>query len=344
MGLVDEDEGVLGQEVKQGVGSLARLSAGEVAGVVLDAGAGARLAEHLEVEVGPLAEPLRLQQAVVLREPLDPLLQLDLDVGERQLELRGGRHVVGRRKHLQVLPRAQDLARGPVHLQDPLDLVAEELDPEDPLLVGRHQVDDVAPDPEAKPRQVVVVALVLELGELAEEHLPPQRRAALDLQRLPHVILRRADSVDAADAGDDDHVAAGQQGLGGRVTKPVDLLVPGGILLDVGVGAGDVRLRLVVVVVADEVLDRVLGEQPAELGPELRRQRLVGAEDQRRALEPLDRPGHHVRLPAPGDAHEDLLLEPGHHPVDDLLDRLRLIPGGLERCTEKEGLGHRARP
>ena len=57
---------------------------------------------------------------------------------------------------------------------------------------------------------------------------------------------------------DHDHVAPGQQRLGRRVPEPLDLLVDRGVLLDVGVGLRDVRLGLVVVVVGDEVLDRVV--------------------------------------------------------------------------------------
>jgi hypothetical protein len=60
------------------------------------------------------------------------------------------------------------------------------------------------------------------------------------------------------------------------------------VLLDVGVGARDVGLRLVVVVVGDEVLDRVVGQKLAHLGVELRGQRLVVGDDQRRLLHLLD--------------------------------------------------------
>ena len=49
---------------------------------------------------------------------------------------------------------------------------------------------------------------------------------------------------------------------------------------------GDVRLGLVVVVVADEVLDRVVGKELAELVAELRRQRLVVRDHQRRLAAP----------------------------------------------------------
>ena len=50
--------------------------------------------------------------------------------------------------------------------------------------------------------------------------------------------------------------------------------------------AGNVGLRLVVVVVADEVLDRVLGKEPAELLEELRGERLVVDHHQRRPVDP----------------------------------------------------------
>ena len=57
---------------------------------------------------------------------------------------------------------------------------------------------------------------------------------------------------------------------------PVDLVVDERVLLDVGVRLGDVGLGLVVVVVGDEVLDRVLREERLELAVQLGGQRLVG--------------------------------------------------------------------
>src|SRR5215210_3940400 len=47
--------------------------------------------------------------------------------------------------------------------------------------------------------------------------------------------------------------------------QPVDLVVDRRVLLDVGVGGGEVGLGLVVVVVGDEVLDPVLGKELTEL-------------------------------------------------------------------------------
>ena len=105
---------------------------------------------------------------------------------------------------------------------------------------------------------------------------------------------------------DDDHVAAREQRARGGVAQPVDLLVDRGVLLDVEVLGRDVRLGLVVVVVGDEVLDRVLGEELAELVAELGRERLVVRDHERRPLDLLDRERHRRRLARAGDAEQRL--------------------------------------
>ena len=64
VGLVDDDQGVLGQVIHQGRGRLPRLAAGEVPGVILDPLAGADLAHHLQIEEGTLAQALRLEEFV----------------------------------------------------------------------------------------------------------------------------------------------------------------------------------------------------------------------------------------------------------------------------------------
>ncbi len=69
--------------------------------------------------------------------------------------------------------------------------------------------------------------------------------------------------------------------IGGGQAKALDLLVDGGVLLDEGVGLRDVGLGLVVIEVADEILDRVVRqEQFLEFRAQLRGQGLVVGNDQ----------------------------------------------------------------
>ena len=103
---------------------------------------------------------------------------------------------------------------------------------------------------------------------------------------------------------DDDRVASREHRGRRGVAEPVDLVVDRRVLLDVGVRLRDVRLGLVVVVVADEVLDGVVREELAELGGELGAERLVRRDDERRTPEPLDRRGHRGGLAGAGGAEE----------------------------------------
>jgi hypothetical protein len=91
------------------------------------------------------------------------------------------------------------------------------------------------------------------------------------------------------------------------VSELVDLFVDVGVFGDVGVGAGDVRLRLKVVVVGDEVLDGVVREQLLELTPKLGRQRLIVGEHQRGTLQSFDDVRHHEGLTRAGGAEQRLV-------------------------------------
>ena len=120
-------------------------------------------------------------------------------------------------------------------------------------------------------------------------------------------------------------VVALQHRAGGGVAHPVDLLVDVRFLLDIGVGARDVGLRLVIVVVGDEVLDGIVGKEAPELAVELRRQSLVRGENERRSLGRLDHLGHGESLAGAGDAKQHLIHFVVQHALDQLLDRLRLV-------------------
>ena len=139
------------------------------------------------------------------------------------------------------------------------------------------------------------------------------------------VGLGRAQAEDAADRRHDDDVAPRQQRRGGGVAETVDLVVDRRVLLDVRVRGRDVGLGLVVVVVADEVLDRRARQQLAELVAELGRERLVVRDDQRRAFRLGDHARHGEGLARAGDAEERLEALAAPQALRQLADRPRLV-------------------
>ncbi len=114
------------------------------------------------------------------------------------------------------------------------------------------------------------------------------------------------------------------------------MLVDRGILLDVRIRRRHVGLRLVIVVVRDEVLDRVVREELAELAVELRGQRLVVRQDHRRPLHALDHVRDAERLARAGDAEQGLMRQTRFQTVDQLVNGLWLIARGLIRGFELE--------
>jgi hypothetical protein len=248
--------------------------------------------------------------------------------------------VVGRRPDRDVLQVVGDqLAGERVEMLEPFDFVAEHRRPERGLGVGGEHLERLPADAEAAAREDAVVARVLDRDEF------PEQLVAVDLLSAPEdlhvhlVCLRRSEAVDARHGRDDDHVAAGEHSGRGGVPQPVDLLVDGGVLLDVQIPARDVCLRLVVVVVGDEVLDRVLGEECPELVAQLGRERLVVGDHERRPLHSLDHAGHRHRLAGARCAEQRLEALALAHALGEGLDRLGLVGRRREHRVELE-VGH----
>ena len=86
--------------------------------------------------------------------------------------------------------------------------------------------------------------------------------AHLDPYGLVVEILRVAYAVQTGYAGDHNHIPPpGHQGRCRTQAQPVDLLVDAQVLFNVGVGAGNICLRLVVVVIGYEILHGILRKE-----------------------------------------------------------------------------------
>ena len=224
-----------------------------------------------------------------------------------------------------------------MELGDALDLVAEELHAEGAILViGGVQLHGVAPDAEHVALEGHVVALVAILHQTAEQLVPLHGHARAQGDHHAGEVVRLAEAVDTADGRHHDHIPPLQQGAGGTEAQAVDLLVGGGVLFDIGIGVGDVGLRLVVVVVGDKVLHGVIGEELAEFLAQLGGQGLVVGQHQRGAVDPLDDLGHGVGLAAAGDALEHLGAQAVFQSLGQLVDGLGLVAGGLIRGYDFE--------
>ena len=167
--LVDDDEEVVREVVDQRRGGRPGRPAVDVAGVVLDAVAETHLAQHLEVVVGAHPQALGLEELAFGLQDLEAVGELGLDPDHGPGHPVVGGDVVRRREHHQLLELAEDLAGERVEAHESLHRVAEQLDPESALFVGREDVDGVAPHPELTPREAELVALVGHIDEAGQD-------------------------------------------------------------------------------------------------------------------------------------------------------------------------------
>src|SRR5690606_29460401 len=191
-------------------------------------------------------------------------------------------------------------------------------------------LDGISPDPEGALLEGYVVPSVLNADQLGQDGVPPAALAAGHFHHELAVLDRVAQAVDGAHRGDDDNILPFHEARRGPEPEALDVLVDRGVLLDVHIGGRNVCLRLVIVVVRHEVLDRVPGQELPELPIQLGGERLVVREDQRGLAVVGDdvRQGH--RLAGTGDAEQRLVPVSPDEAAGELGNGPGLVPGRLE--------------
>ena len=342
VGLVHEEQIVFGKIVEQAGRRLARLASVHVAGIVFDAVAVAQLLDHFEIELGTLFQALGLHQLALLAEQGKAFLQLltDIVAGAFEVVLRG--HEVAGRIQDGLAHLGQHVAGERVDLAHGVDVVTEEFQPQGPFVViGRDDLQHVAPHPEGAAVEIVVVALVMHFHQPADERIHGE--ALADLHGNDHlgVVFRRTEAVDAGDRSHDDDVTPRQQGMCRRMSQLVDIVVDGRILFDVGVRGGHIGFRLIVIVIADEVFHGIAWKERAEFAVQLGGKGLVGGQHQRRTVAAGDEVGHGEGLARPCHPQQYLRRDTGLDIADELVDGLGLVARGLVLALQgKDGLIH----
>jgi len=337
VGLVHEQDEVLGKIIEQAGRRFPGLAAIQMAGIVLDAVAVAQLLDHLQIQLGPLLQTLRLHQTPAGLEGRQPFQQLLTDVGRGPLEVvLGGNEVAGRIDDGLAHFR-QHIPSQRVHLAHRVDVVTEKLDAQGPfVMVGGDDLQNVPAHTEGTTMEVIVVAFVLDFHQTGDEGIHGHMLPHFHRDDHAGVEFGRAQAVDAGDRSHDDHVTPGQQGMRRGMAQFVDIVVDGGIFFDVRVRGGHIGFRLVVVVVADEILHSVLRKKFAELVIELGGQRLVGGQHQRRTAATGDDIGHGEGLAGAGHTQQDLFRHAGFQIGHQGIDGLRLVTCGDIGAMELE--------
>ena len=114
------------------------------------------------------------------------------------------------------------------------------------------------------------------------------------------------------------------------MTQLIDFVVDGSILFNISVGLGNIGLRLVVIVIGNEIFHRVIREEGLQLAGQLRRERFVVGDDQSRLTHLVDNLGNSVGFARTGSAQQHLRTQALLHACCQFLYSLGLVPGRLK--------------
>ena len=328
MALVHKTDEILGEKVQEGVGRLSRFSAVEIAGIVLYARAVAHLAHHFHVVIDSLVNALRLDELALPAEELHPLLLVGEDPAEYSLSV-PAHDIVGGGEDDGVFQLVDRDGGEGVYLAYPFHRVPEKFHADGDLGAARREdVHRIAAHAEGGSHEIEVRTLVLHIHQPANEFVGFEGVPLAHGDRLSVVVHGRAQAVDAGHARHHDDIAAFAKGCRCGMAQLVYLVVDLQLLLDVGVRARDVRLRLVVVVVADEKFHAVVREKLSELVAKLRRESLVVRDDEGGTLQSFDDVRHCESLAAARHAEQDLGGKAALQPCRQFLYRGGLIAAG----------------
>ena len=125
-------------------------------------------------------------------------------------------HVVGLGIDRQALIGLLDLPQQRVDLGEILDFVAPQFDAKGEVVVGGIDLDDVAAHAKRAALEIVIVAVVEDVDQARHDLLARDLLAFFEHEQHAVVGFGRAETVDAAHAGDDDDSRAARTGTGWR--------------------------------------------------------------------------------------------------------------------------------
>ena len=112
------------------------------------------------------------------------------------------------------------------------------------------------------------------------------------------------------------------------------MFIDRGVFFDEHIARRHISFGLVIIVIRDEILDRILGKELAKFRIKLRCERLVRRHNQRWPAQARDHMRHGVSLTGAGHPEQGLIFEPVFDALDQFDDRLRLIARRLERLMQ----------
>ena len=335
--LVYEYQEIVREIINEGEGPLAGFSAVKIAGVVLYAGAVAHLLDHFYVVFHALLEALGFQELANGLKVFHLFDQVVLDLAHGLGSLFLGSDKVLGGVEVNLVHLLKDGSAHRINKCNAVYLVSKELDAG--CVVGSTQEDvhGVSAHAETASLKICFGPVVKRIHDFVQQTGHRHLFALPNCNRLVVKVVRVANSVEAAHGGDHyDVSSAAHKGRSGTHAQFVYLIVDAEVLFYIGIGGGDVGLRLVVIVVRNKVLYGIVRKECFKFSIQLGGQRFVVTQDERRTLQTLDYVGHRKGFSGTRNAQKCHIMNALAQCVTQCVNGFGLVAGRLIIGLEPE--------
>ena len=306
MTFVYENKVVLGKVVQKAGRSLAQLPSLDVSAVVLYSGAVSRFPHHLQIVKGSGLKSVGFKHSAFRSQFQEPLFKLLPDSAHGQVKLLLPCNEMLGGEDQCFIHGLQNMTGQVVHSSYGLKCVAEKFYADTAAGIGGDQVDYVSSNPEITPCQGNVIPSVLHSHKLHEKQVTGYGITGLQTKTRVYEIHGITQTVQTAHRSNHDYILPAQKACGGPQTKSVQFLVKACVLFDEHVPGRKICFRLVVIVVADEILNSIFRKESGQLAEQLGGQGLVVTDHKDRQVHPLDDGCHGKGFSGTGDPQEGL--------------------------------------
>ena len=229
--------------------------------------------------------------------------QIDIDLSDSGVDTFLGGHKEIGRIDIQFILLVYLLPGLRIERRDTVYLVIPELD-----TIGcsvksfdsRKNINRIAVYTKAASVELYFIIDIKGIHEAAQQFIPVYPHSLLQIHHLLGKSCRICHTIQAGDRrNDNDVLPPRQQRSGCTQAKFIDLVVDLQILFYIGVRRRQVSLRLVIIVIGDEIFDGIVREKGLELTVQLGSEGFVMTQDQGRLLHFLDHIGDSKSLSGP---------------------------------------------
>ena len=191
----------------------------------------------------------------------------------------------------------------------------------------RENFDHIPTDTKRTSFKIQIIAVILHFHQSAQDFIPVLLHAGAQGKHHAVVFLRVTQAINTRNAGNNNNILSLHQRRRGGMAQLINFIIDRGILFDIGIRTWYIRFGLIIIIIADEILHRIFGEELLQLVIKLCRKGFIMRNDQSRLLDFLNDICHREGFARACYPQQSLEFQALLEALRNFFNRLRLITG-----------------